>query len=244
MRMIKHNISNYTHLGMATLIFSFGTLSAYSKDKDDSVSAQTANAQTESVSWRLTEQDYKEVAAELGVEVATIKAVVEIETGTRHEGFWKAGKPVINFDLAVFKKMAAKNKVSLVQAQKKYPVIFAKPNIKKYGSQQAAQQARLDAAMKVSELTAIEGTFWGMFQIGGFNWKKCGTSSPQEFVKLMSRSERDQLELFAKFIKSTGLQKYLQTKNWAAFAKAYNGTSYAKYGYHTRLANAYKKFSK
>lgn len=195
-------------------------------------------------SGRLTEEDFKEVAAELGVEVAAIKAVVEIEAGRTHQGFWSENKPIINFDLAVFRKMAAKNKVSLSAAAKNHPVIFARPNVAKYGSQQAGQQARLDAARKVHDLSAIEGTFWGMFQIGGFNWKICGTSSPDEFVELMSRSERDQLELFAVFLKNTGLLQHLRNKNWAAFARGYNGNNYAARGYHTRLASAYAKYKK
>lgn len=191
---------------------------------------------------RLTERDFEEVAEELGVEVAAIKAVVEIEAGKSHNGFWSENKPVINFDLAMFRRMAAKNKVSLGNAAKNYPVIFSRPNTARYGSQQAAQQARLDAARTVHDLSGIEGTFWGMFQIGGFNWKKCGANSPDEFVELMSRSERDQLELFAHFITNTGLLKHLQNKNWAAFARGYNGPGYAKRGYHTRMASAYSKY--
>lgn len=192
----------------------------------------------------LTEDDFIEVAEELGVEVAAIKAVVEIEAGKSHKGFWSEGKPLINFDLSMFRKMAAKNKVSLGKATKTSPVIFARPNIAKYGSQQAAQQARLDAARAVHDLSAIEGTFWGMFQIGGFNWKKCGASDADEFVELMSRSERDQLELFANFIRNAGLLDALRKKNWAAFAKGYNGPSYASKGYHTKMANAYARFKK
>jgi len=190
----------------------------------------------------LTENDFREVAEELGVEVAAIKAVVEIEAGKTHQGFWDEGKPLINFDLTMFRRMASKNRVSLSAAQKKYPVIFQRPNARKYGSQQAGQQARLDAARAFHNLSGIEGTFWGMFQIGGFNWKKCGADTPDHFVELMSRSERDQLELFAKFITNTGLLTHLKNKNWAAFARGYNGPGYAKRGYHTRMANAYRKF--
>lgn len=191
---------------------------------------------------KLTEQDFTEFAQEYGVEVAAIKAVVEIEAGKSHTGFWADNKPLINFDLSMFRRMAAKNKVTLAQAAKNYPVIFSRPNISKYGSQQAAQQARLDAARLVDDLSAIEGTFWGMFQIGGFNWKKCGVDSPDEFVALMSRSERDQLELFGAFIKQTGLLKHLRDKNWSAFARGYNGAGYAKRGYHTKMAKAYAKY--
>lgn len=195
-------------------------------------------------SLRLTPEDYREVADELGVEVAAIKAVVEIEAGLQHKGFWKEGHPVINFDLPMFQRMAARNKVNLSKAKKKSPVIFSRPNVAKYGSQQAAQQARLDAAMAVDSVSAIDGTFWGMFQIGGFNWKKCGTASRADFVNKMSSNERAQLELFANFLRSTGLDKQLKAKNWSAFARGYNGASYAKRGYHTRMAKAYKKYKK
>ena len=36
----------------------------------------------------------------------------------------------------------------------------------------------------------------------------------------------------------------LKAKNWAAFARKYNGASYARRGYHTKMANAYARFKK
>lgn len=83
-----------------------------------------------------------------------------------------------------------------------------------------------------------------MFQIGGFNYKLCGCESVQEMVELMSKSELEQLELFAAFIRNAGMLQALRDKNWAAFARKYNGASYARRGYHTRMANAYAKFKK
>ena len=195
-------------------------------------------------SGRLTPEDFREVAAELGVDVAAIKAVVEIEAGITHQGFHAPDKPLINFDLSMFRRFARSAGINLSKYTRSHAVVFARPNATRYGGQQAAQQARLDAAMTIDRRTAINGTFWGMFQIGGFNWKKCGADSPEHFVELMSRSERDQLELFAKFITNTGLLKYLKAHNWSAFARGYNGNSYAARGYHTRLAKAYAKYKK
>ncbi len=209
--------------------------------ESDSVKA-VETVSYEHIPDRLTDEDFREVAEELGVEVAAIKAVVEIEAGAKHEGFWANGKPIINFDLSMFRKFAARNKINLSRYQRSHAVVFAKPNRARYGSYQAAQQARLDAARTIDDKTAIEGTFWGMFQLGGFNWKVCGTSSPDEFVRLMSRSERDQLELFAEFIRETGMLPLLKAKNWSAFARRFNGPSYARRGYHTRLARAYAKY--
>ncbi len=192
-------------------------------------------------SGRLSEQDFKEVAEELGVEVAAIKAVVEIEAGKTHQGFWAEGKPIINFDLSMFRRMAAKNHISLGKYVHSHPIVFNRPSSARYGGQQAAVQARLDAARSIDNTSGIEGTFWGMFQIGGFNWRKCGAKSIDDFVYRMSRSERDQLELFANFVRNTGLLEPLKAKNWAAFARGYNGPSYASRRYHTRLASAYAR---
>jgi hypothetical protein len=86
------------------------------------------------------------------------------------------------------------------------------------------------------------GTFWGMFQIGGFNYKLCGCKSVDEMARLMSHSELEQLELFAAFITNAGMLPDLKAKNWAGFARKYNGASYARRGYHTKMAAAYRKF--
>ncbi|MFA4052789.1 MULTISPECIES: N-acetylmuramidase family protein [Duncaniella] len=187
----------------------------------------------------LTEADFEEVAAELGVEVAAIKAVVEIEAGRTHEGFASPGKPLINFDLSMFRRFATRRGVNLSKYSKSHSVVFASSR----GSQSRAHK-RLEAAKSINHNAAVEGTFWGMFQIGGFNWKKCGAESLDDFVCRMSRSERDQLDMFASFISTTGLVKHLKTKNWAAFARGYNGPGYAKRAYHTRMAQAYSRHSK
>ena len=189
----------------------------------------------------LTEADYRAVADELGVEVAAIKAVVDVETGQRHEGFYEPGKPLINFDLSIYRRVAPRHDVSLVKARKAEPSVFARPDTRRHGSYQHAQQARLDAACRLDSASALESTFWGMFQIGGFNWHRCGVADVQEFVRLMSRSERDQLELFARFISHDGMVDAIRDRNWLRFALKYNGPRARARGYHTRLAAAYRR---
>ncbi len=192
----------------------------------------------------LTEDDYIEVARMLDVEPAAIKAVVDIEAGSTHQGFFAPGKPLVNFDLSMFRQFARKNGINLSRYSKSHRTVFESPNARRYGSTQAAQQERLRLARTIDNKTGIQGTFWGMFQIGGFNWKLCGCSSIEEFVERMSKSEREQLELFAAFIKNIGLDKSLRKKDWATFSRIYNGPSYAARGYHTRMAAAYARHSK
>ena len=64
----------------------------------------------------------------------------------------------------------------------------------------------------------------------------------EEFVERMSYSDFEQLELFAAFITAGGMLPDLKNKNWAAFSRKYNGPSYAKRGYHTRMAKEYAKY--
>lgn len=209
-------------------------------DKTTPQDTVVVNVPTQNEIHRLTEDDYREVAEELGIETAAVKAVVEIEAGRSHQGFSAPSTPLVNFDLTMFRRFAGKRGINLSKYHKSHPHVFSGAG---RGSQ-AVVNRRLQAARTIDNTTAIEGTFWGMFQIGGFNWRKCGTSSIEEFVELMSRSERDQLELFAKFITNSGLLKHLQAKNWAAFARGYNGPSYARRGYHTRMAAAYARYKK
>lgn len=187
----------------------------------------------------LTNEDVKEIADELGIEPAAIQAVVDIETGTFRSGFYDEGKPVINFDRAVFRKALQRRGINAAKYASNTALLPL--NTAKYGSQQLAHQARLDAAMAIDSIAAIESTFWGMFQIGGFNWKLCGAESLQDFVRRMTLSEYDQLQLFANYIVNTGLIDFIQKKNWAAFARIYNGPSYAARGYHNRIAAAYRR---
>ena len=184
----------------------------------------------------LTEEDFKLVAEELDVEVAAIKAVVEIEAGKAMKGFWAPGIPVINFDRTMYLKY--RNKAESKAGAKGETVPSGLTGYAK------KEWTELINARKTNAQGANLGTFWGMFQIGGFNYKLCGCSSVDEFVKRMAYSELEQLQLFAVFITNTGMVESLRKKNWSAFARKYNGPSYAKRGYHTKMANAYARYSK
>ncbi|MDE6793614.1 MAG: N-acetylmuramidase family protein [Muribaculaceae bacterium] len=182
----------------------------------------------------LTDEDFQTVARELDVEVAAIKAVVYIEAGSQMKGFWAPGVPVINFDPSMYARFRAKATVKTGDKNAKVP-----PGLKGYAHKEWTQ---LTNARRVNRQGADMGTFWGMFQIGGFNYRQCGCQSVEEFVERMSYSDFEQLELFGAFITSGGMLADLRNKNWAAFSRKYNGPSYARRGYHTRMAAAYRKY--
>lgn len=182
----------------------------------------------------LTEEDFRLVAVKLDVEIAAIRAVVEIEAGKAMKGFWAPGIPVINFDQTMFARMRSKAPSKEGAKGETVPEGLSGYALKEW--------TQLINARKINAQGANMGTFWGMFQIGGFNYKQCGCSSVEEFVRLMSYSELEQLELFAVFITNSGMLEDLRQKNWAAFARKYNGAGYKKRGYHTKMAAAYKKY--
>ena len=184
----------------------------------------------------LTDADFRLVADELGIEVATLKAVVAIEAGAQMKGFWAPGVPVINFDRTMYNRFRSRAADKSGAKGEKVP-----DGLSGYALREWTQ---LVNARRINAQGANLGTFWGMFQIGGFNYKLCGCSSVEEFVRLMSYSELEQLELFAAFVRNTGMLDDLKKKDWAGFARKYNGASYARRGYHTRMASAYAKYKK
>jgi hypothetical protein len=62
-------------------------------------------------------------------------------------------------------------------------------------------------------------------------------------VREAKESEGNQLRHMANFIKSAGLIDEIQNKDWAGFAKKYNGPAYAQNQYDVKLASAYERFS-
>lgn len=238
---IRRQLRHVFFIGVS--VFAAGLAKA--EDVAPEIIDMVSHVEADSLRYRtLTMADYQAVARQLDVPVAAIRAVVSIEAGPQAEGFNPDNTPLINFDVTMFRKYAKIHKLDLSKYRSSHAVVFAAPNIRKYGSYQAAQYARLNAAMSIDTVCALESVFWGMFQIGGFNWKICGCGSVREFVHQMSYSERSQLELFAKFIKATHLDVYLRKRDWAGFSLRYNGPSYKKRGYDTKMAAAYAKYSK
>ncbi len=194
----------------------------------------TMPEEDESVKYKtLTDADFKIVADQLGVEVAAIKAVVKIEAGEKLEGFWAPGVPVANYVQSLFNKYCAKTKGRKLK-DAKVPTGLSGYALKEWTS--------LTNARKINADAADMGTYWGMFQIGGYNYKLCGCKSVEEMVAKVCESEFAQLEMFAVFIQNAGMLEALKKKDWAAFSRKYNGPAYAKRGYHTRMAKEYANF--
>ncbi|MFM0485423.1 N-acetylmuramidase family protein [Paraburkholderia graminis] len=188
----------------------------------------------------LTDADLVKAADALGVQVAAIRAVNEVES--RGEGFLPDGRPVILFERHVFYKRLKAKGLDADAIAAKYPNIVSSTAGGYMGK--AAEYTRLATAERIDADAARESASWGAFQIMGYHWKALTYSSVDEFVSRMQRCEADHLDAFVRFIAAdTALLSALKGRKWAAFAKGYNGPDYARNLYDSKLAQAYAKYA-
>lgn len=185
---------------------------------------------------RLTEQDYADCAKDLECQQAAIRAVVEVES--RGGGFLPDGRPKILFEALYFHKLTGG------KYDKSHPNISSPTWNKSLYKGGAKEWDRLEEAAALDRTAALRSASWGLFQIMGDNYKMCGFASVEDFVAAMEASEGEQLKAFTNFVRSKKLDGYLRARNWASFAKGYNGPGYAKNQYDQKLAAAYGKYSK
>lgn len=181
---------------------------------------------------RLTPADFRRAAAALGVDVATVRAVTEVEA--RGRGFLATGEPVILFERHVFHRLTG----GFYSAR--HPDI-SNPKRGGYGAE-SQQHARLQKAARLDRESALQSASWGLFQIMGFNHAAAGHPTLQGFINAMYRSEGAHLDAFVAFVRSdSAMHRDLVAHNWAGFARRYNGPDYAANHYDTRLAAAYAR---
>lgn len=187
----------------------------------------------------ITDAEIASKAKEYGIEEAALRAVMDVECKGR--GFNDDGTPVILFERHKFYYgLIAINWVTKAKEwYKAYPDI-CNPTWGGYGKE-SEQHSRLARACKLNRDVALESASWGLGQVLGSNWKDLGYTSLQSFINAMYKDEVSQLDAMCRFIKHNGLIKYIQNKDWAKFARAYNGPKYAENKYDTKLAAAYKK---
>jgi Protein of unknown function (DUF3380). len=188
------------------------------------------------MSKQLTNEDYVRAANSLGVDIPSIKAVLDVEAP--RGGFQDDGQVSILFEPHKFSAYT-NGRYDDSHPDLSYPVWGTRP----YGKY-SEQHAKLQRAVALDRDAALRATSWGFPQILGNNWKAAGAISLQDFINRMSRSAGAQLDLMVNFIKSNAeMRRALKNHDWATFAKNYNGTAYAKNQYDIKLAKAYRKFA-
>lgn len=192
---------------------------------------------------KLTNEMIKDLANRLGIEPALLKAVQIVEAAGR-DGFLSDGRPQILFEGHIMYKEFHKkfpDRDLAYLCKKFFTVFYPKWDKSKYFGG-LSEYKRLELAKEIDEECALKATSWGMFQIMGFNHNLCGCKDVFDFVHKMSESHEKQLELMYYFMNNSGCLKELKEKDWAGFAKKYNGPGYAQNAYDQKLRNAYENF--
>ena len=189
----------------------------------------------------LGDADLEQAAAALGVSVATIRAVNEVES--RGQGMIPDdGRPVILFERHRFWQQLEQHGVDPAGAAEAWPQVCSRTRGGYQGG--AAEYVRLATATLIHPAAALESCSWGAFQVMGYHWKALGYESIDAFVACMKSGEAAQLDAFVRYIAHDPvLLAALKARKWAAFAKGYNGPDYAANLYDAKLAQAYSKYS-
>lgn len=186
----------------------------------------------------LTDEDFARAAGFLNVDEAAVRAVVEVEAASY--GFDEKRRPRILFEPHIFWRQLGPG----IKRNEAREYGLAYPRWRRnYPRTMDARYAQLDRACQIDRAAAIKSASWGLGQVMGFNYKAAGFASIEAFVEAMKESEGEHLMAMAMFIKTNRLDDEMRARDWAAFARRYNGPGYAKNNYDTRLANAHARFS-
>lgn len=186
---------------------------------------------------RLTDADIANVAAFLGADTAAVRAVIDVEAASY--GFDARGRPRILNEPHIFWRELGPG-AARDQAGRE-GLAYARWGARPYLNSMDARYGWLARASKIDRDAALRSCSWGLGQVMGFNHEAAGFDTVTGFVADMMDGEGQQLMAMARFIKTRGLDRHMRTRDWTAFARGYNGAGFATHGYHTRLAQAYRR---
>lgn len=189
----------------------------------------------------LSAADYKILAKEFRLEVAAIRAIVEIESAG--SGFLirepSPARPKILFEAHVFYKETPK------------PVSRSRPDLssrtwnKQLYKGGSGEWQRLLEAMTFDPIPALRSVSWGLGQVMGFNHKRAGCETVEQLVVEAHQGEVAQLRHMLNFCKTdVNLSSALKMTNWGKFALHYNGPRYKENEYDRKLAASYAKWKR
>lgn len=180
-----------------------------------------------------TEAGIARVAKRLKVEVAAVKAVIAVESNG--SGFHPDGRPVILFEAHVFSWETGG------RYNAAYPAISSRTWNRALYKGGISEWQRFYTALQIDPEAAQKACSWGLFQVMGFNWRACGEKSLSGFIHGMYHHEDTHIAMFAEFVESQGMADELRRRDWAGFARQYNGPGYSANSYDTKLAAAYRR---
>ncbi|QXV65247.1 N-acetylmuramidase family protein [Mucilaginibacter sp. 21P] len=179
---------------------------------------------------KLSDQQLRELALAFGYDYSVLKALIIVESNQK--GFSDTtGRIIIQFEPSWFKRLRSNRKTNNGNS------IWQANSV----GDQTAEWIAFNNAFALDPEAAMKSTSIGMMQIMGFHYSEIGFDSVGKMWDFAKVSEYNQVIITLKWINTVPqLKAALKTKNWQKVAYYYNGSAYKKFGYDTKLANAYK----
>jgi hypothetical protein len=176
---------------------------------------------------KLTKQQITDLATKYGLSYASLKAIVEVESGGI--GFANdTGKIIIQFEPSWFKRKSPYTPSGL----------WSQNGVER----QSKEWIAFNDAFAKNPNAAMQSTSIGLMQVMGFHFGELGFKTVGAMWDFAKKSEANQLELGLKFIKSDSkMYNGLKNNDFAIFAYHYNGEQYKKFNYDNRIQAAYNK---
>ena len=180
----------------------------------------------------LADADFAAAATKLACAVAAIRAVAKVESS--RSPFDDLGRPTILYERHLFHRLTG----GRFRAQ--HPDL-SNPEAGGYGTF-ASQYGKLERAYALDADAALNACSWGMFQILGQNHVDAGFGTVADYVKAMCQTEAEHLKAFVSFILANpGMHTALRNRDWAGFARRYNGPAFHTNNYDVRMADAFRE---
>ncbi len=187
-------------------------------------------------------QKIKNVAQPFGLDVASVLAVAQVESGGR-SGFQPNGELTVLFEAHLFYKELRKVGLNPDTLMVQFPNLISPVWNRALYKGGDAENIRLSEAAKIHPC-ALKCASYGMFQILGSNCRACGFATPEEFITYLKTGSEAHVAAFLKFVSANpAMFIALKIHDWATFARLYNGPGYAQNQYDIKIATAYQQFS-
>lgn len=186
-----------------------------------------------------TVQEIGRIAREAGIDPAALLAVAEVETGLRaHTEIGGRREPLIRFEGHYFDRLLTGERQALAR---RLGLASPRAGAVANPASQAERWRMLERAAGIDRKAALESASWGLGQVMGAHWAWLGYAGVEALVAEVRSGAAGQARLMALYIVKAGLAEALRARDWAAFARGYNGPGYRASRYDEKIAAAFAR---
>lgn len=187
----------------------------------------------------VTMEAIRNEAETIGIDVPALLAVCEVESGGAILAMVDGRpEPLIRFEGHWFHRLLPRSKrPGAIAAGLASP----KPGAVANPRSQVRRWALVRRAMEIDREAALSATSWGIGQVMGVHWRWLGFASVDDLVARARSGGVGQVAIMVRYIDRSGLAGFLRERDWAGFARCYNGPGYRKHRYDVRMAEAHAR---